>query len=214
MNGPWSGRAGAWVGHNAAWQPIVTTVAVGVAGLSSDVRPALAEVSLEAGVSTARGGLKARTAGAETETTALPGRARATLAVSAATALAEQIAVVEIVTTGDGLAARPASADVASWAVAARAELSARAHAAAHSAVIGTVARLGIVCRPCPAGAVAQTEAMAEAVALSLVLRQCTAGTGIREVFRFDSPVKMQFALSSDVTTVFNFNSFVEVEKT
>ena len=214
MNGPWSGRAGAWVGHNAAWQPIVTTVAVGVAGLSSEVRPALAAASLGAVVSTARGGLQARTAVAEVESTALPGRARATLTVSDATALAEQIAVVEIVTTGDGLAARPASADVASWAVSARAGLSARAHAASHSAVIGTAARLGIVCRPCPAGAVAQTEAMADAVALSLVLRQCTAGTGVREVFRFDSPAQMQFAFSSGITTTFNFNSFVEVEKT
>ena len=116
MNGPWSGIAGAWVGHAAAWQPIVTTVAVGVVGLSSDVRPA--------------------------------------------------------------------SADVASWAVSARARLAARAHAAAHSVVIGTAARLGIVCRPYPAGALASTEAMAEAVALSLVLRQCSAGTGVREVLR------------------------------
>jgi len=214
VNGPWSESSGAWVGHFTAWQPIVTTVAVGAAGLSSEVRPALAGDSLGAAVSTARHGLHARTAVAAAGSTAFPGPAGASLAGKAATALAEQLAVVTIVTTGDGLAARPALAAVASWAVSARAGLSARAHAAGHSAVTGTAVSLGIVCRPGRAGASASAEAMAEAVALTLALRQSAAGTGVREVLRLCSPLTTAIRLASPLATRLGLLSAIDIEQT
>lgn len=214
MNGPWSESSGAWVGHFAAWQPIVTTVAVGAAGLSSEVRPALAGDSPGAVVSTARHGLHVRTAMAAAGSTAFPGPAGASLAGRAATALAEQITVVGIVATGDGLAARPALAAVASWAVSARAGLSTWAHAAGLSAATGAAACLGIVFRPCPAGATASAEAMAEAVALTLALRQSAAGTGIREVLRLCSPLTTAIRLASPLATRLGLLSAIDIEQT
>lgn len=42
MNGPWSDTASAWVDYQASWQPIVTSVRVGVATASLSLRPATA----------------------------------------------------------------------------------------------------------------------------------------------------------------------------
>lgn len=223
MNGPWSDAPSAWVDTAQAWQPIITTVAVGVATASLTPRAATIAVTATVAVAPAGMAATANPATAAPDVAAPVDHARMAVAAgSGATGIvcSATVAPASLTLTAqaaDGASLIEARGDVAGIAVAARAAdaivqaratpLPARldvlvgaAQAEPGIAAEGEGGLLSMLARPATVSL--DTAVLVERVGLLFHVWPARAGLmDIRQIFRFASPIIVEANLELPMAT-------------